>query len=63
VPPAPAFTTQPNIALITFDQAVTSLMIVLTKLPAQFTGTGHSIEDLEKIEAFIRAVIQARRPS
>jgi hypothetical protein len=50
-------------ALITFDQAMTSLKIVLTKLPAQFTGTGHSVEDLEKIEAFIRAVIQARRPS
>jgi hypothetical protein len=63
VPPAPAFTTPPNTALITFDHAVSSLKAVLTKLPAQFTGTAHSADDLEKVEAFIRAVIQARRPS
>jgi hypothetical protein len=51
-----------NFALSNFDYAVTVLKQLYTKPLAQFAGTAHSIEDLEKVEAFIRDVIQARRP-
>ena len=63
VPPSEPIQTPPNFALDNFDHAVTLLKHIMTKPLAKFVGTVHSVEDLEKVEAFIRDVIQARRPS
>ena len=53
-PPVPI--TPPNFALRDFDQAIGVLKRLLTKSSAQFAGSVHSREDLEKVESFIRAV-------
>jgi hypothetical protein len=49
--------------MVTFDLAVIKLKTLMDKPLAQFAGTVHSVEDLKKVEDFIRDVIQARRPS
>ena len=62
-PPSAPITPQ-NIKLKLFDKAVKWLRLLVTKLPpTQFAGTTHSVEDLEKVDAFIRDVIQSLRPS
>ena len=61
-PPSAPITPQ-NIKLKLFDKAVKWLRLLATKPPANCAGTTLSDEDLKKVEAFIRAVIQARRPS
>lgn len=63
VPPSAPIQTPPNFALSNFDFAVKLLKKHMTKPLAQFAGTVHSAEDLEKVEAFIRDVKQAGRPS
>ena len=63
VPSSAPIQTPPNFALDNFDHAVTLLKHIMTKPLAKFADTAHSVEDLKKVEAFIRDVIQARRPS
>jgi hypothetical protein len=46
----------PDFALRDFDQAIATLKRLLTKSSAQFDGTAHTVDDLEKVESFIRAV-------
>jgi len=58
-PPEPA--DPRNFALEDFDRTVTALMRHVTKPSAQFAGTVHSADDLEKIESFIRAVADRAR--
>jgi hypothetical protein len=59
-PPAPN-AAPPDFALRAFDNAINALKPLVTKLLAQFAGTTHSADDLEKIESFIGAVAKARR--
>jgi len=44
-----------------FDQAISTLKRLMTKPSAQFARTAHSADDLEGVEAFVRAVTKARR--
>ena len=50
-----------NFALRDFNQAIDTLKRLMTKPSAQFAGTSHSADDLEKVEAFIHAVTKAGR--
>jgi hypothetical protein len=48
--PPPAPVALPNVALPIFDQAVSKLKQLVTKTAADFDGTVHSTDDLEKVE-------------
>jgi hypothetical protein len=43
-----------------FDQAVSALKQLMTKPSAQFTHTIHTVNDLENVESFMRAVTKAK---
>jgi hypothetical protein len=51
----------PDFALRDFDQAISALKRLMTKPSAQFAQTSHSVDDLENVEGFIRAVTEARK--
>jgi hypothetical protein len=57
-PPAPS---PPPIdfALKSFDEAISTLKGLMTKLPTQFAATSHNADDLELIGSFINAVMKA----
>jgi hypothetical protein len=57
-PPAPKPPT--DFALQDFDEAISTLKRLMTKLSAQFVGTTHRAHDLEKVEDFLRAVVKAK---
>jgi Protein of unknown function (DUF3102) len=61
VPPPAPIPPPPDFALRDFDQAISKLKRLMTKLPAQFASSSHSADDLEQVECFIRAVTLARR--
>jgi hypothetical protein len=50
-----------NFALREFDHLISRLKELMTKPSAQFTATIHSVNDLENVEGFIHAVMQARK--
>jgi hypothetical protein len=58
VPPPAPNAAPPDFALKAFDQAIGALKPLVTKPSADFAGTIHGADDLEKIESFIRAVVQ-----
>jgi len=60
-PPPAVRPTPPNppptdFALQNFNEAISTLNRLKTKLPAQFAKTSHSADDLESVEIFIHAV-------
>jgi hypothetical protein len=59
VPPTASIPPPINFALRDFDEAITTLKRLVTKLSTEFALTIHSAEDLEHIEDFIRTVRKA----
>jgi hypothetical protein len=62
-PPAVAPTADPtrvDFALQDFDHAISALKRLMTKPSAQFTCTIHTVNDLENVESFMRAVTKAK---
>jgi hypothetical protein len=58
-PPAP-IPPPPDYALHDFDQAISTLKRLMTKLPAQFATSAHDVNDLEHVQSFIGAVAKAK---
>jgi hypothetical protein len=58
-PPAPP-PPPTDFALRDFDRAVGTLRRLVTKSPVQFDGTTHTVDDLEMVKSFIRAVTRAK---
>jgi hypothetical protein len=56
VPPPAPNPPPTNFALRDFDDAISKLKNLMTKPSADFAGTAHSAEDLQKIEDFIHTV-------
>jgi len=56
VPPPAPNQAPPDFALGTFDFAIGSLKRLMTKQAAEFAATSHSVNDLESVGDFIRAV-------
>jgi hypothetical protein len=63
VPPPAPIPPPTNFALFDFDDAVSALKPLMTKLPTQFARTIHSANDLEHVETFIRAVTKVKSRS
>jgi hypothetical protein len=59
VPPTAPNPPPTDFALRDFDEAITALKRLMTKLSTEFASTIHSAEDLEHIEDFIRTVRKA----
>jgi len=60
VPPPAPNPPPPDFALRDFDEAISTLNRLKTKLPTQFAETIHSANDLEMVEGFLRAVTEAK---
>jgi Protein of unknown function (DUF3102) len=60
VPPPAPIAAPPDFALRSFDEAVTALKQLTTKPASQFTGSVHSVGDLENVESFIHAVTKTK---
>src|SRR5262249_13937598 len=61
VPPPPPNPPPTDFALRDFDEAINILNRLKTKPSTQFVQTSHSADDLESVETFIHAVMEARR--
>jgi hypothetical protein len=60
VPPPAPIPPPTDFAVRDFDQAIGTLKRLMTKSPVQFDGTTHTVEDLEMVDSFIRAVTRAK---
>jgi hypothetical protein len=60
VPPPAPNPPPTDFALRDFDQAISALKRLMTKPSAQFTCTIHTVNDLENVESFMRAVTKAK---